>query len=583
MFRWYKQSAVCYAYLSDVERSANPSETIDNLSRSQWFTRGWTLQELIAPENVVFYSADWEPLGTKSQLRGLISTITGIDADYLVGKDLELASVSKRMSWAAKRSTSRVEDMAYCLLGIFNINMPLIYGEGNKAFLRLQKKILKAKPYDQTLFAWGDEILPWPIVNVPPTLFGAAEFERHGQALWSEQAAEEPLLGLFASSPRQFESSGEFISAHDDARDFYWGVGSARADGRSPRTHPQIMDHDVRLDLPCLPAENQGLSSTETHFVFQYRNVPIVQLRHGVYAVLFCCHADTRQGRVVLPLKACGSRNTFGRTRYLAFSSAMIPQAAYPFPGPWTDKSLVVIAPDRGGGRAAGERLLRRGDIVFRRSLHSLYRYYYWVNPRVEFLAQSEMVRAGLASGTLFSFCFCAERVIDDGCRGWIVHIGRDRGWQHAPAARQAFPGGSSETLVSSAVGSLIVAVMRVSLSNNCASLAPNDLVEENGLVWYGYESVRRDATLTAGDDELPSTDGIGIVRTRSGLEPSALGPGWVARRRMAAPHDVLELRAAVGAGIPDLRIAVERVELEGEGNVVDVIDVQMGATDAID
>jgi hypothetical protein len=152
MFQWYQNAAVCYAYLSDVE--STDSSYHGEFSKSAWWNRGWTLQELIAPSRVEFYSASWENLGTKESLKLQILSITGIDMEALMGKDLQTFSVAKKMSWASKRSTTRIEDVAYSLLGIFGVNMPLLYGEGQKAFLRLQEEILKQSD-DQSLFAWS--------------------------------------------------------------------------------------------------------------------------------------------------------------------------------------------------------------------------------------------------------------------------------------------------------------------------------------------------------------------------------------------------------------------------------------------
>lgn len=148
MFRWYTDSAVCYAYLADVEDPDDPQEFV----RSRWFTRGWTLQELLAPEDVRFFSRDWQPMGTKLDRSGLISHITAISEAFLVGRSLLQASVAERMSWAAYRNTSRQEDIAYCLLGLFSIQMPILYGERDGAFLRLQEEILKTSS-DRKLLA----------------------------------------------------------------------------------------------------------------------------------------------------------------------------------------------------------------------------------------------------------------------------------------------------------------------------------------------------------------------------------------------------------------------------------------------
>jgi len=158
MFRWYHQARVCYAFLADVPPPpVYPNNTAQwevQFASSRWFTRGWTLQELVAPSYVEFYSMDWTRLGSKIELQETVHLITGIAKSALAGhKDLSEFSVAQRMSWASKRSTTRMEDEAYCIMGIFDINMPLLYGEGERAFLRLQEQILQ-KSDDHSLFAW---------------------------------------------------------------------------------------------------------------------------------------------------------------------------------------------------------------------------------------------------------------------------------------------------------------------------------------------------------------------------------------------------------------------------------------------
>lgn len=157
MFNWYKGSAVCYAHLEDVFPGAS------NFGSARWFNRGWTLQELIAPWKVVFYSADWTRLGYKcsevvpgagTNLISQISRISGVDEKVLANAEcVPDISVARRMSWASRRYTTRVEDEAYCLMGLFGIHMPLLYGEGGHAFARLQQEILKESA-DHSLFAW---------------------------------------------------------------------------------------------------------------------------------------------------------------------------------------------------------------------------------------------------------------------------------------------------------------------------------------------------------------------------------------------------------------------------------------------
>ncbi|KAI2627556.1 heterokaryon incompatibility protein-domain-containing protein [Hypoxylon sp. NC1633] len=182
MYSWYADSDVCYAYLSDVEgineeiiefgpenigsptrpkfnspwleasmqtmsASTDPglvSQFNVEFAQSKWFTRAWTLQELIAPRRVEFYNQYWIELGTKASLKTRVVEITGIDEGVLLGyTPLSKVTVALKMSWAAHRIATREEDMAYCLLGLFQINMPLLYGEGAKSFRRLQEAIIR--------------------------------------------------------------------------------------------------------------------------------------------------------------------------------------------------------------------------------------------------------------------------------------------------------------------------------------------------------------------------------------------------------------------------------------------------------
>lgn len=179
MFRWYQKAKVCYAYLEDVD-------DVSELARSRWFTRGWTLQELIAPKDVYFYSTNWALLGNKNDLRDNLETITGISRDVLSGaSQSRQVCIATRMRWAANRQTTRVEDIAYCLMGIFDVQMPLLYGEGKRAFVRLQQEMMRGSD-DQSLFAWGVPKSPYPIEQL------------HGTLSSTE------TCGLLAASPRDF-------------------------------------------------------------------------------------------------------------------------------------------------------------------------------------------------------------------------------------------------------------------------------------------------------------------------------------------------------------------------------------------
>jgi hypothetical protein len=163
MFRWYQDAVKCYVYLSDLSTSDVISLVSSRLpggsplSRSKWFTRGWTLQELLAPSSVEFFSKEGDWLGDKGTLELHISNITSIAVKALQGTPMSHFSLDERISWATDRQTTIEEDQAYCLLGIFEVHIPLIYGEGRKnAFRRLQevaKFTSKPKPFSTVPFA----------------------------------------------------------------------------------------------------------------------------------------------------------------------------------------------------------------------------------------------------------------------------------------------------------------------------------------------------------------------------------------------------------------------------------------------
>lgn len=132
---WYRLADVCYVYLADVSDDEDPTLEDSQFRRSRWHRRGWTLQELIAPERVVFLSATWRFLGTRTGLASTLENITRIDFDILTGRAaLNSISVARRMSWAARRETTRVEDRAYSLLGIFGVHISPSTAKGRTRF-----------------------------------------------------------------------------------------------------------------------------------------------------------------------------------------------------------------------------------------------------------------------------------------------------------------------------------------------------------------------------------------------------------------------------------------------------------------
>ena len=144
MYRWYKNAKVCYVYLHDVSDPWFPAASDDEMYPDfsgwpEWFSRGWTLQELIAPSNVQFFNKEWKTIGDKRTLAPTLRNITGVPEHILIhGLHGNRPCVAQIMSWAAERKTTRVEDRAYSLMGLLDVNMPMLYGEGKKAFHRLQ-------------------------------------------------------------------------------------------------------------------------------------------------------------------------------------------------------------------------------------------------------------------------------------------------------------------------------------------------------------------------------------------------------------------------------------------------------------
>lgn len=204
MFTWYRDSVICYAYLADV--NGNGPFSTENFTKSRWLTRGWTLQELLAPTELDFYDSSWTKFDSRMGASAQISAATGIDETYLkrqpdeqLGEMLSHASIAERMCWASGRETRDEEDVAYCLLGIFAINMPLLYGEGKRAFRRLQEEIVKHSD-DQSLFAWGSRSLSSR--RGAPGIEFVNEYHSPGR---------DKLSGFLATSPSDFAKCGDLV------------------------------------------------------------------------------------------------------------------------------------------------------------------------------------------------------------------------------------------------------------------------------------------------------------------------------------------------------------------------------------
>lgn len=248
MFKWYEASKVCFIYLEDVPTGLDPFSPESAFRKSRWWTRGWTLQELLAPQHSIFFDSTWERVFTLEldqnlfkkivlpvrvedvvkrpqhrsedriqtiieQIRySLLTEITGIPGVVLT-KELPLSKVSAacKFSWASQRMTTRIEDKAYCLMGLLGVNMPLLYGEGDKAFVRLQEAVISNSD-DISLLAWGYN-LAWEAV---------------------EELGYDKVL---ARSPTAFR--GYPKSNHQHIR-------------RPPKTHSTVTGHGLHIELPLL-------------------------------------------------------------------------------------------------------------------------------------------------------------------------------------------------------------------------------------------------------------------------------------------------------------------------------------------
>lgn len=255
MFVWYKQAEVCYAYLTDIDRSR-----CDDFLNSRWWTRAWTLQEFISPTSVLFFDRNWQPIGTKVDTARRIAAKWNIDVETLLDPDsIYTKSVAQRMSWAANREATRAEDLAYSLLGIFQINMPMQYGEGYKAFIRLQQEIMRTTD-DLSLFAWGFD---------PSTL---VEIDSSGDAIpyiafghFRDSISE---FGLFAPLPSKFEHCKDIVffnqhvgNTHVEEQHGTTTLYAPMIDSRDPPSYPpklgSFLPSKYRIVLlPC------GISSS---------------------------------------------------------------------------------------------------------------------------------------------------------------------------------------------------------------------------------------------------------------------------------------------------------------------------------
>lgn len=220
MYHWYHNAGECYAYLCDVVWDIqNEGASKKKFMESLWFTRGWTLQELLAPSTVIFLDGQWRAFGTRGMLSNQISIATGIKQEHL--DNWSGVCIATKMSWVSERETSRVEDLAYCMLGLFDVNMPLLYGEGKKAFIRLQLEIIK-KSDDESIFAWttntSSRILLGMLAPRPDCFAQSADIRIHPDLLKKRFPYVMTNQGLQFQAPYRgiFSTAGERFNLTDD-------------------------------------------------------------------------------------------------------------------------------------------------------------------------------------------------------------------------------------------------------------------------------------------------------------------------------------------------------------------------------
>ncbi|OAA72168.1 Heterokaryon incompatibility [Cordyceps fumosorosea ARSEF 2679] len=396
MYAWYRDAALCYAFLSDVPDAAAVPAAFE---ASAWFTRGWTLQELLAPAHVVFYDAAWEELGTRDAepLTERIALATRIDADVLRGEAAVTdRSVAQRMAWAASRVTTRPEDRAYSLLGLFGVSMPTLYGEGGaRAFRRLQEEIMKDSD-DQSLFAWDagdggapDERRTGLLAHSPADFAGCADVVVARQR-WNHQPYSVTNRGLALEMPVVPWGPETFLAALDcenygSAQDPRVGIylRMLPEEGQYARVRlDNENDDDAGRESRALQGFPRGLTQTVKYRKIYVRQTDPEPARprtrrtapgtssptaasSSSNTTTVAVHAKTTSSAVPAPKAPLAPKEVYGfYIRKLPVRVVTVPDPAdpdYPLsevylaPGgrAWDDSARVVTLPPGGGGTVA--------------------------------------------------------------------------------------------------------------------------------------------------------------------------------------------------------------------------------------
>ncbi len=301
MYEWYECATLCFVYLADVDDQEDAAAPRSAFRTSNWHYRGWTLQELIAPRHHVFLSRRWEIMGTKLSLARALAEVTGISLAVLHHEQsVDQVPVAQRMYWASRRRTTRVEDQAYSLMGIFGVHMPTIYGEGRNAFVRLQEEILR-HTYDQSIFAWGPS---WRRHTAPD----APRATCSGEGMLLSNVPFHHLVALLANSPADFGSSG---NVHTIALDML--ASRLKTDPSKMSLPEYTIGHDIGTRLPVIPWSSALADSLLPE---SYRGLLFDQL-----AILGCESSDGTL--ICLPLSRTRS-DKVARVRHTYFVGAVL-------------------------------------------------------------------------------------------------------------------------------------------------------------------------------------------------------------------------------------------------------------------
>jgi hypothetical protein len=270
MYTWYQGANVCYAYLGDVSSRKSFSD-------SRWFTRGWTLQELVAPEKVMFFDCNWKLLGSRVDLCEDISECTQIPRTILTGsRHPDHFSIAQRMSWAARRQTKRVEDRAYSMLGILQIQMSLLYGEGLNAFIRLQEEIMKSSE-DTSLFAWrSTDNRGGCLATSPDAFIDSGKFESYSVSDLSSDLMTTSSRGIHLDLPLMGDPRGGrmgFVILNCRARKDELVAIRVRDIGVNMQRFERIHSHEIECLSPAMLNE----------FSFPVRKICLEKRRIGRY------------------------------------------------------------------------------------------------------------------------------------------------------------------------------------------------------------------------------------------------------------------------------------------------------------